>query len=81
VEGFLRFEPRVVMSEVRLAAKVRHLSESADRSAGRAPPLRVISWHSPYNMRKNSRGNPSLTFAEKFQLYTIHYINMATFYR
>jgi len=27
LQGFLRFEPRVVMSKVRLAAKVRHLGE------------------------------------------------------
>ena len=81
MEGFLRFEPRVVMSEFRLAAKVRHLSESAYRSAGRAQPLRVIPWHSPYNMRKKITGKPSVRVAEKFQLYRIYYINMATFYR
>jgi hypothetical protein len=54
MEGFLRFETRVVMSEVRLAAKFRHLGEAAERISGRAPSLCVIPWHSLYSMRKKS---------------------------
>jgi len=69
------------MSEVRLAAKDSHLGKSADKSADRAPPLHVTPWHSPYNMKKKSRKKTSDWFAENFQPYTIHYINMATFYR
>jgi hypothetical protein len=48
-------EPRVVMSEVRLAAKIRHLREAAESSSGRAPSWHVIRCHSPYNMRKKPR--------------------------
>ena len=45
------FEPRLVMSRVRLAAKIRHSGEVAvsENSADCAPSLRVIPWHSPYN--------------------------------
>jgi hypothetical protein len=47
--GFLEFETELVKSNVRIAAELRYLVEAAmpDSSAGRAPSLRCISWHSP----------------------------------
>ena len=39
---------------LRLAAKFRHSGEAAmpGKSAGRAPSLRIIPWHSPHNRGK-----------------------------
>jgi len=50
LESFMGFEPRLVTSKVRLAAKTRHSGEAATSkgSAVRAPTLRIIPWHLPY---------------------------------
>jgi len=60
LERFLTFELRLVMSTAATRAKFRHSGEVAlpGNSAGRAPSLRVIPWHSPYNPRKKHGENP-----------------------
>jgi hypothetical protein len=51
LEGCLGFDPRLAMSKGKLAAKMRHSGETAmpGKSTGRAPSLRVITWHLPDN--------------------------------
>ena len=57
MEGFLRSEPRLVMSKVRLAAKVRHLGEAEvyDGNTGRAPSFRGYTLAIVLQLRKKSR--------------------------
>jgi len=65
---------------LRLAAKFRHSGEAAmpGKSAGRAPSLRIIPWHSPHNRGKKHGKKNSVRVAER-QLDNIQYVNMATF--
>lgn len=54
LEGFLAFEPGLVMSKAKTCAKFRHSGAVTmpGKSADHAPSLSVIPWHSPYNSGK-----------------------------
>jgi hypothetical protein len=52
----LGFDFIMVTFKVRHSAKIRHLSKAAvhEGSAGSAPTLHVILWHSPYKWSENN---------------------------
>jgi hypothetical protein len=59
LEDFLGFEPRVVKLKLTMNWPRKNYRLTGN-SAGRAPFLRVIPWHLPYNWGKNTAKNLSL---------------------
>ena len=53
LEGFLGFETRMVMFEVKVILITAKFSRLTWQSARHAPSLLVIPWHLPYNWGKN----------------------------
>jgi hypothetical protein len=78
--NFFEFEPRLVMSKLSLAEKIRNLAEAPLPWGVRAVPLLCVLYPVlSLTTEEKRRGKISVSVVETSQLNTIHCVDMAAF--
>jgi len=80
LKSFLGFEPRLIVSKARFAGKFRHVSKVVMPWGVRAVPRLCLLCPGIRLTTKEKARNKS-QYSRKFQLGTIHCVDMATFWQ